>query len=270
MRIRTPMGAEVPFSAVATAEVTRGYATIRRSDRKRIVDVTADVDSTVGQASAIIADLEANVLPGILQSHPGVRYKLEGQSNEQAETVAAMSRYFIMALLIIYGLMAIPFRSYMQPLIVMSAIPFGFVGAVLGHLFMGLDLSMLSVMGMAALAGVVVNDSLVLVDFVNRRREDGLSVIEAARTAGVQRFRPVMLTSITTFAGLTPLILEKSVQAQFLIPMAVSLAFGVMFATLVTLMLVPSGYLILDDLAKLPARLFGTAPAAEPDAGHPV
>jgi multidrug efflux pump subunit AcrB len=247
MRIRTADGSEVPFSAVASSHMDRGYATIRRTDRRRTVDVTADVDLTRTTPNDIVESIQEEALPRILAAHPSVSYSLEGQTSDQAETIGAMARFFAMALLGIFALMAIPFRSYVQPLIVMTAIPFGIVGAVLGHKLMGMDLSILSVLGIAALAGVVVNDSLVLVDFVNRGRRAGRPEADAARNAGVVRFRPILLTSLTTFAGLTPLLLEKSVQAQFLVPMAVSLAFGVIFATTISLILVPCMYLILED-----------------------
>ncbi len=265
MRIRTPEGAEVPFSDVAVVEGRRGYATIQRTNRQRTIHVLADVDAAEGNANEILAGLSKDVLPGIQGAHPGVHWSLEGQSNDQSETVAAMQRYFLMALFAIYGLMAIPFRSYLQPFIVMSAIPFGLVGAIIGHWIMGFDLSMLSVLGLAALAGVVVNDSLVLVDFVNRKVREGVPVAQAARQAGIERFRPILLTSLTTFAGLMPLILERSVQAQFLIPMAISMAFGVMFSTSISLVLVPCGYLILEDLGRFGRWLFGTSrPEGDP------
>jgi len=172
-----------------------------------------------------------------------------------------LAKGFGIALLLIYALIAIPFRSYVQPLLVMTAIPFGLVGAVWGHLIMGLNLTILSMFGLVALTGVVVNDSLVLVDFVNRGRAEGTPVARAVRAAGAARFRPVILTSLTTFAGLTPLLLERSVQAQFLIPMAVSLAFGVVFSTVITLMLVPCGYLILEDLKGIVRRRVSATPA---------
>jgi len=172
---------------------------------------------------------------------------LEGEQSEQRETISGLLRGFLFALLLIYALLAIPFKSYSQPLIVMSAIPFGLVGAVWGHVIMGKDLTILSCFGIVALTGVVVNDSLVMVDFVNRARKDGRPLMQAIREAGVSRFRAIILTSLTTFLGLTPLLLEKSTQAQFLIPMAISLAFGVMFATFITLIIVPSIYLILED-----------------------
>ena len=254
MRIRTPSGAEVPFSVVGRVEPGRGYAAIARTDRNRSINVTADVDDATANANAIAADLEARVLPAIMARHPSLRYTFEGQREEQRETMTGLARGFALALFVIYALLAIPFKSYLQPVIVMSAIPFGLIGAIWGHVVMGMDLTVLSMFGIVALTGVVVNDSLVMVDFINRHVRDGMSVAAAIRTAGVQRFRPILLTSLTTFAGLTPLLLERSVQAQFLIPMAVSLAFGVIFATAVTLLLVPVGYLILEDLHGLVRR----------------
>ena len=264
MRVRLPDGTGVPFSEVARVETGRGYATIRRSDRQRTIQVTADVDKASADQNRIITSLEADVLPRIAAAHPGVSHAFEGENKEQRDTMAAMSKLFLLSLLGIYALMAIPFKSYVQPLIVMTAIPFGLVGAIAGHLVLGIDMSVLSMLGIVALAGVVVNDSLVLVDFVNRFRAEGHSVLEAARVAGVQRFRPILLTSLTTFAGLTPLMLERSVQAQFLIPMAVSLAFGVIFSTFISLVFVPATYLILDDLVRLPRRLLSR------DGGEPA
>ena len=260
MRVRTPAGDEVPFSSVARAELGRGYASIERSNRRRTVRVTASVDEAGTSKNDILAALQAGPIPEILARYPGVEFSLEGENREQQETVSAMANLFLLAMLAIYGLMAIPFRSYIQPAIVMSAIPFGLVGAVLGHVVLGIELSVLSLCGIVALAGVVLNDSLVLVNFVNRRRDEGLPIVEAAREAGVQRFRPILLTSLTTFAGLTPLILEKSVQAQFLVPMAVSLAYGVLFSTLITLIIVPALYLILEDLLAAGRWLLGMAP----------
>jgi multidrug efflux pump subunit AcrB len=171
--------------------------------------------------------------------------------------MAGLARGFALALLAIFALLAIPFKSYLQPLIVMSAIPFGFIGAIWGHLLMGMDLAILSMFGIVALTGVVVNDSLVMVDFINRAFRRGVPLDESIYTAGASRFRPILLTSLTTFAGLTPLLLEKSMQARFLIPMAISLAFGVLFATFITLILVPSLYAILEDFKRAAARLVG-------------
>jgi len=254
MRIRTASGGEIPFLEVARAELGRGYSTIRRVDRRRTVNVTADVDPEEGTPGEILADLEKNVLPAILADYPGVSYAFEGEQREQAETMAGLMRSFVLALILIYALIAIAFKSYFQPVIVMSVIPFGFVGAVLGHILMGMDMTILSLFGLVALTGIVVNDSIVLVHHANKRRTEGHSIAEAAREAGLTRFRPVILTSVTTFAGLTPLLLERSIQAKFLIPMAISLGFGVIFATLITLFVVPAGYQILEDVKALALR----------------
>ncbi len=248
MRIRTPSGGEVPFSDVAVVEPGRGYAAIRRVDRRRTVNVTADVDPTVAAAGDIVATLDQEILPEILSRYPGVLYSFEGQQAEQRDTLGGLQRGFAIALIVIYALLAVPLRSYVQPLIIMSAIPFGLVGAIWGHVIMGMNLTILSMFGIVALSGVVVNDSLVMVDFINRKRASHEALLVAIKEAGIVRFRPILLTSLTTFAGLFPLLMEKSMQAQFLIPMAVSLAFGVMFSTFITLMLVPCGYVILEDL----------------------
>lgn len=261
MRIRTPDGGAVPFGAVASVDLQRGYSTIERADRKRIVTVKADVDDSIANATDIQESISSTVLPGILARHPGVAYSLEGEQKEQAETAAALGLGFGLALLAIFGIMTVPFRSYVQPIIVMTAIPFGLVGAVLGHMLMDEEISTLSMCGLAALAGVVVNDSLVLVDFMNRRRLEYGTLRDAVVHAGRERFRPILLTSLTTFAGLTPLLLEKSVQAQFLVPMAISLAFGVLFSTVVTLVFVPSCYLILEDVLTGFRWLYGGADA---------
>lgn len=256
MRIRTPDGSEVPFSTVARAELGRGFSSIRRSDRRRVVNVTADVDRAQITANEVMGNLRAGAIETIMRDYPRVAYRLEGAQREQGEAMSALIPLFGISLFIIYALLAVPLRSYSQPLIIMSVIPFALVGAILGHLLMmrlGLlsGLAMMSVTGFIAAAGVVVNSSLVLVHNVNDRRAKGQSIREAAREAAVSRFRPIVLTSLTTFAGLSPLMLNQSVQAQFLVPMAVSLAFGVLFATVATLLVVPAGYLILDDLGGL-------------------
>ncbi|MCG8606714.1 efflux RND transporter permease subunit [bacterium] len=255
MRVRLPDNAEVPFSVAGKAVEGRGYASIARTDRRRTINITADLDLNQANANEIIADITQNVMPGLLAEFPGIRYSLEGEQSEQQETLAGLGRGLFFALLLIFVLLAMPFRSYLQPLIVMSAIPFGLVGAVWGHIIMGKNLTILSGFGIVALTGVVVNDSLVMVDFVNRARKRGLPLLEAIKEAGVSRFRPILLTSLTTFAGLTPLLLEKSLQAQFLIPMAISLAFGVVFATVITLIIVPCLYWILEDLRVGVTRL---------------
>ena len=251
MRIRTPDGTEVPFSVVGRMEMGRGFATITRKDRNRTVNVTADVDIETTNANEVIADVEATILPQLLNDYRGLTYSLEGEQQQQRETLSGLGQSFLFALVVIYALLAVPFRSYLQPMIVMAAIPFGIIGAIWGHIALGMNLTVMSGFGIVALTGVVVNDSLVLVDFVNRSRRGGMSLFEAIRYAGEKRFRPIVLTSLTTFVGLTPLLLEKSMQAQFLIPMAISLAFGVLFATGIILILVPVGYLVIEDLKAL-------------------
>ena len=260
MRIRTPDGVEVPFSLVALVEPGRGYASIKRVNRNRAVNVTAAVDPAVASASDVIADLEARILPEVIAGHPGVSHTFQGSRAEQEETIDGLARGFTLALLMIFALLAIPLRSYVQPLIIMAAIPFGFVGAVWGHIVLGLDVTVMSMFGLVALTGVVVNDSLVMVDFINTARGGGDRLHRAVREAGSKRFRPILLTSLTTFAGLVPLmLLEGSLQTMFLVPMAASLAFGVLFATFNTLVLVPASYLILDDVQALLGRIIGPA-----------
>lgn len=250
MRIRTATGTQVPMHEVADWSVGQGFSTIRRIDRQRAINVFADLDKDSVDLNLVGRDLR-EYLDDALTGFPDVRYSLEGDLKEQSKGLGSLFYGTLFALFAIYALLAIPTRSYAQPLVIMLVIPFGAIGALLGHLLLGMNLSLMSLFGMLALAGVVVNDSLVLVDWINRRRNEGMDAFEAARTAGAARFRAVMLTSLTTFAGLTPLMLEKSTQAQFLIPMAISLGFGILFATLLTLFLTPIGYLILEDLRRL-------------------
>jgi multidrug efflux pump subunit AcrB len=254
LRIRTRDGGEVPFYAVARAERGRGFANINRRDRRRVIHVTADVDPERGNAGEILEDLEQGYLPRFIAERPGLGYSLEGEQREQRKSTAALLSSGLFALVLIYALLAVPLRSYGQPLIIMAVIPFGLVGAVAGHFIMNMNLSMMSVFGVVALSGVVVNSSLVLVHYINQRREDGCALDVAVREAGVARFRPIVLTSLTTFAGLMPLLAERSVTAQFLIPMATSLAFGVVFATSISLFLVPSSYMMLEDIKALVRR----------------
>ena len=257
MNVRVGNDIEVPLGQVASSELSSGYSTITRTDRKRSISVTADVDLSEANANEILAKFEKEHILPILESYPNVIYSFEGEQREQRDTLGSLFKNFALALFIVYVLLAIPFKSYSQPLIIMSAIPFGFTGAVIGHVIMGMNLAVLSIIGIVALSGVVVNDSLVMVDFINRyRQEDGKSCLEAALAAGPRRFRPILLTSVTTFVGLFPLLIEKSVQAQFLVPMAVSLAFGVLFATFITLILVPTSYLIIEDMKDFSAKLF--------------
>ena len=251
LRIRTPAGAEVSFGEVATVSYGRGYASIKRVNRRRAINVTAGVDPGTGATTGeILAQLEDAILPEILAQFPGVSSSFEGQAAEQRDTISGLKRGFVVALMVIFALLAVPLRSYAQPIIIMLAIPFGLVGAIWGHVVMGMNLTIMSLFGVVALSGVVVNDSLIMVDFINRFRRRTGSLVEAVRGAGVQRFRPILLTSLTTFAGLTPLMLERSMQARFLIPMAVALAFGVLFATVISLLIVPCSYVIMTDAKR--------------------
>jgi len=231
-------------------DIGQGSTTISRVDRQRIINVTADLNKEKIAANTVVADLK-EWFPSIVDKYPGVAFDMEGEQREQAKFGSSLAFGFTVALIAIYILLAIPFGSYFQPLIVMSIIPFSIIGAIGGHSIMGISLSISSIMGLLALIGVVVNDSLVLVDYTNKLIKSGIPVAEAVRQSGGARFRPILLTSLTTFAGLTPLITEKSTQAQFLIPMAVSLGFGILFATLLTLVLIPSFYLIVEDFKSV-------------------
>lgn len=248
MMIRAPNGVEVPFTAVAEARMGSSYNTISRVDRKRAIDVTADINRDLVEPQRVIADLMATTVPELRQAFPGVSAELGGSSQEEQEIQQEMVLAALAALFLIYALLAIPLKSYTKPVLIMTVIPFGFIGAVAGHLLLGLTLNMMSLFGLLAMAGVVVNDSLILMDFINRARAEGLNPIDAARQAGVQRFRPIILTSLTTFAGVLPILGEQSLQARFVIPMAVSLGFGILFATLISLVLVPAMYVGASDL----------------------
>ena len=250
LQIRNNQNVEIPLKQVVDMDFSQGFSTISRVDRQRSVSITANVDISKVTANEVLATVIEIDLPQILEQYPSVRFSLEGEQREQNDSLGSIFKNFIFAMIVIYTLLAIPFRSYSQPLIVMGAIPFGLTGAIIGHIIMGQNLTVLSLIGIVALAGVVVNDSLVLVDFINRYRQDGHNVFNAVLEAGPRRFRPILLTSLTTFFGLFPLLMEKSVQAQFLIPMAISLAFGVLFATLITLVIVPSAYLLLDNIVN--------------------
>ncbi|MGJ8632604.1 MAG: efflux RND transporter permease subunit [Luteolibacter sp.] len=255
MKIRTAAGDEVPLLQVVKLEPGRGPAMIERTDRQRSIKVTADVEPGVN-ANVVVGRFTEEVLDEIPKRFPGVRYAFEGEQKDQNDSVREIGIGFLFALLGMYVLIAIPLRSYLQPLIIMSVIPFGLVGAIWGHALLGMDLSIMSMCGLVALAGVVVNDSLVMVDYVNRHREESDSLQEAAVSAGARRFRAILLTSLTTFVGIMPMIIETDMQARFLIPMAVSLAFGILFATFITLFLVPGVYLILEDVKGVSGRIF--------------
>lgn len=251
MMIRTVKGNEIPFSYVAQVDYGRGFSTIRRLNKKRIIKISGNIDDDIANANDIHKELVKKINTELKQKYKGLSYTFGGRQEQQQKTMGSLTKGFIIALFLIYSLLAIPFKSYAQPLIIMFAIPFGIIGAVMGHYLLGFNLSMMSAFGIVALAGVVVNDSLVLVDFVNiQHREEEHPLFEAIVIAAQKRFRPIMLTSVTTFLGLTPMILETSLQAQFLIPMAVSLGFGILFATLITLIIIPAMLLILDDIQK--------------------
>ncbi|MGJ8630563.1 MAG: efflux RND transporter permease subunit [Glaciecola sp.] len=246
MMIRIGPNQEVPLWQVANVFPGLSPDSILRVDRQRTISVNADFDKEAGDLSLVLGEVNA-WLSEQINAYPGTTFEMAGEARDQAESTNSLTVGAIGLTILIYILLAIPFKSYSQPIIVMSVIPFGLVGAVIGHWIMGMDLTLLSFMGMLALSGVVVNDSLVLVDYINQKRNEGVSLKEAVYTAGGRRFRPVLLTSLTTFAGLVPLLFETSTQAQFLIPMAVSLGFGILFATLITLFIVPINYLILED-----------------------
>ncbi len=251
MRIRTPNGQEIPLAQAAEIIEGYGFSEINRTDRKRVINVSASVDGEQANAQEIISDLKQNLLPQLVRNYPGLTWDMEGEEKERRDSLGSMLGGFKLALIAIFTLLAIPFRSYTQPLLIMAAIPFGMIGAVLGHIVMGYNLSMLSMFGLVALSGVVINDSLLLIDKTNRNRRDGIPLYEAIVSAGTRRFRPIVLTSLTTFFGLMPMILETSVQAKFLIPMAISLGFGILFGTGIILLLIPALYLILEDVRQL-------------------
>ena len=271
MRIRTADGTEVPFSSVAKVTYGTGYSSIRRQDQQRVVDVRGDINRAVITPEEVLAAVEKTICEeGTSFSNrknrcsnslfPGVKYSKSGEQQERDKAMGSIIRTVPVALMIIFALLAIPLKSYTQPLVIMSVIPFGAVGAILGHYIMGWNLVFFSMLGIIALSGVVVNASLILVDYINRQRRNGVPIFEAVTMAGVTRFRPIVLTSVTTFVGLVPLMANKDPETFMFIPMAISLAFGVLFATVITLFLVPSLYLMLEDCLKL----FGLDKAVDP------
>ncbi|MEK6254084.1 MAG: efflux RND transporter permease subunit, partial [Gemmatimonadales bacterium] len=237
-------------------------STIRRVDGRRIVTITADVDRAVITGSEVTSELTGRILPAAQERYPALGYGFGGEQREQARALGGIVKGFMLALFVMYALLASPFRSYVEPLIIMAAVPFGVVGAVFGHLMFGLDLGMLSMFGIVVLSGVVINDSLVLLDFVNEQRDSGKPIQEAILIGAKTRFRPILLTTLTTFLGVFPLIIERSLQAQFLVPMAVSLGIGVVFASVIIMVLVPALTMLQHDMgAKMRAwrgRRIGT------------
>ena len=251
LRIRTRDGREIPLNQVADIEMKRGYSTIQRVDRKRIIIVISDINEDIANAREIVEDLKMNYLDTLVNRFPGVTYDLEGQAKRTKESIDSLKLGFSLAAMVIFLLLASQFRSYVQPIIIMTAIPFGLIGAIIGHYFMNIDITMISIFGIVALSGIVVNDSLILIDFINSEVRKGTKVFDSVIEAGQNRFRPVLLTSVTTVAGLFPLLLETSFQAQFLIPMAVSISFGLMAATILTLVFVPSLYVVINDMVAI-------------------
>lgn len=248
IRIRTPRGGFVPLEQVAKRSRGQAPTSITREDGIRSINVRADLAPGVASSRDVLTDIENTLFPELKAKYPGLNLRFAGEQRDQQETMSSLGQNYLLALLAIYGLLAIPFKSYIQPFIIMSAIPFGFVGAVAGHMIMGFNLSVISMFGIVALTGVVVNDSLVLIDAANNYRANGETPIQAVMNGAKRRFRPILLTSLTTFLGLAPMILEKSLQARFLIPMAISLGFGVLFATGIILLIVPSLYMIVEDI----------------------
>lgn len=251
--IRTPAGVEVPLFEVTSFEYNEAFATINRRNGLRIVTVSTDVEPK-REIVQVINALNNEVLPSLRDDYPGLTWSFQGSDAELRESTQALWGYFGLAVIVIYTLLAVAFKSYFQPFIVLSAIPFGIIGAVIGHIIMGFDLSLISLMGVVALSGVVLNNSLIMTDFANRQRRDNggaYDVQDAIHLAGLRRFRPIILTTLTTFGGLTPILLETSMQAQYLIPMAISLGFGIVFATSIILILVPSLYMMLEDIKSL-------------------
>ncbi len=244
--IRTPSGTEVPLLDVADVERNQAFTSINRRDGRRVINVSMDVEPKRAITQVITA-LKTEELPKLREDYPGITWTFEGSDAEMRRATASLWGSFALALGVIYALLAIAFRGYVQPLIVLVAIPFGIVGAIIGHIILGYDISLVSLMGVIALSGVVINDSLIMIDYANRYRGDG-SAFDAISQAGLRRFRPIMLTTATTFGGLVPLIFETSLQAQYIIPMAISLGFGILFATGIILVLVPCLYLILEDI----------------------
>jgi len=257
VRIITPTGAEVPLSEVANISLVDGVNRIRRENSKRTVNVWAAVNTDQVEPFAIAQQIRDEYLPSLLKNYPGVQSNVAGRIQEEMDSADEQLRDFALSMIIIFALLAIPLRSYSQPLIIMSVIPFGVVGAMFGHMVLGMTMSSLSMFGIIAVAGVVVNDSLVMVDFVNKARAEGVAIKEAVMQAGARRFRAILLTSVTTFIGVMPIIKETSLQAKIVIPMAVSLAFGVLFATVITLILIPCQYVALEDLKRVIRKFRG-------------
>ena len=259
LTVRTPAGGEMELREAADVRRSRAPTEIRRVDGRRVINVTADVDPRVANAEKVVAELKRAALPALSAGADGLTWSLEGQQRETRDVLRNLGYGAVLALLLIYALLAIPLRSHVQGLIILAAVPFAAIGALAGHVLMGMDLSVVSLMGLVALGGVAVNDSLVLICATNERREKGAGAFDSAADAGARRLRPILLTSLTTFFGLAPLVFENSVQARLISPMAVSLAWGVLFGTFVSLFLVPALYMIMEDVRGLVCGTGGKA-----------
>jgi len=251
LRIKNSLGHEVPLQSIASVTIVEGQVELTRLNKKRTLTVSADLDTSRANAEEVMAELKSEFLPALLKEYPDLSYTAEGQAKESRESLNSLKVGFPLAVIGIFMIIATVFRSYIQPLIIMVTIPFGQVGAVLGHMLFSEPISMMSMFGMVALTGIVVNDAIVLIEAANTRLGQGMSLHKALCEAGKRRFRAIFLTTITTFIGLTPIIFEKSLQAKFLIPMAISIAFGVAFATLVTLILVPCVMMVISDARRV-------------------
>jgi multidrug efflux pump subunit AcrB len=247
MWIRTPTGEEVPFYQVADVDIGTGFTSITRVNQKRSITISADIDPDKVESRKVITEITEQTIPNILANYPSVKSGLEGASKDQGDFLNQLKWAFLGALALIYCLIAIPTRSYGQPFVIMAVIPFGLIGAIIGHFLLSKSLNMLSMYGIIALTGVVVNDSLIMVDFINKAKKEGIKVGDAVVLSGTKRFRAILLKSLTTFFGVLPIYFETSLQAQFVIPMAISIGFGIIFATVITLFLIPALYMMLED-----------------------
>ena len=250
LRVDTGDGIKRPITELASIQVSQGYSEINRLDQMRSITVSAEIDEGTTTGEAIVTAMQSSFMPGLLAEHPQVRVRWEGQQEQTVESITSLFLGLGVALIAMYVLLTLEFTSYAQPALIMGVIPFSLIGAVLGHAMMGLPLTLFSVLGLVALTGIVVNDSIVLVDFINARIREGVPVHQALMESGQRRFRPVLLTSMTTVAGLLPLLTETSMQAQLLIPMANSLCFGLTFSTVLVLFLIPAYYLVYSKLTR--------------------
>lgn len=265
--VRTPSGGEVPLAEAARIRRGRSYTEINRYDGRRVQTVTSEVDAALANADEVNRKLREELLPKLEAEFPGITWEMGGEQKAQAEVNESLGKGMALAMLGVFALLAVVFRSYSQPILIMLAIPFGFVGALWGHILLGYEFSLMSTFGVVALSGVVINDSLILIVAINRYRAEQASLMDAVVAGGARRFRPILLTSLTTFFGLAPMLLETEMQARFLVPMAISLAFGVLFATVITLILIPVAYLILEDFKRGLARAW-RAVFGEPEGGY--